>query len=117
MAQSFTDKMHSLVNRLIAATDEERVRWEKTDRPYSYSCSVGGQSVLVSSQDNDGDAPFELAVIGREGDIEEVFVSTEISSLRDGMAQLHARARRNATHVDKAIDDLLTELDPDRPPF
>jgi hypothetical protein len=99
---------HELANRIIVATDQDRIDWQPTARSQEFTASFGGKWTLVIShyfsalQDMYG-----LEVKDSEGEI-----ITRVTSLEDHRIQeLHEMARRYALKIDEALADLLKEID------
>jgi hypothetical protein len=101
---------NELVNRIIAATDEDRIDWQPTAKPREFSASFGGKWTLVISQggvDNRGQLVSTLNVRDSEGE-RIVGIDSEEDERIHG---LHEMARRHALKIDDALADLLKEID------
>jgi hypothetical protein len=117
MTDEFLAKTVSLIERLTAATNQDRLVWNESDRPDAYVCQFPSQNVVIATIDDDGIPPYELQIITKEGALGESFNTREIG-LENEMRKLHTSARRNAKGIDKLLDTLLEELPPmDEPPF
>ena len=99
---------HELINRIIVATDQDRIDWQTTARSQEFTSSFGGKWTLVLShyftalQD-----VYALEVKDSEGEI-----LNRVTSLEDNRIQeLHEMARRHALKIDEALADLLKEID------
>ncbi|MFI7433244.1 hypothetical protein [Micromonospora haikouensis] len=132
MASRGEQQLHNLVKRLIFATDTGRLEWQSTDRPLAFQCTVGRNSILVATVDDDGQAPYILEILDASGVLIESLQSgyATISTpggrqqikreWNDELAELHEIARRQVLNLDKLINDLLSQLpEPpsNEPPF
>ena len=100
---------HELINRIIIATDEDRVDWQPTARPREFTASFGGKWTLVlfPGLNSRGILIFSLEVKDSEGE-----TIVEITSEEDErIPELHEMARRHALKIDEALVDLLNEID------
>jgi hypothetical protein len=102
-----------LVTRLLDATKQGRIQWEKTAIDDQFVASYAGKWLLRVDR---GTRPsirdlYWLTLANSEGDEILKLYSTDFPPVTD----LFETARRNALKVDQAIADLLKELDEDIP--
>jgi hypothetical protein len=118
MDDGFLSKVSKVVKRLVYATEIGRISWSATDRDAAFVAELPNQAIVVATVDDDGQAPFEIIVLTKDGGVIDVFNSKEIGLVRE-MEGLHQRARRNSAGIDKVLNEMLEALpeDPNEPPF
>jgi hypothetical protein len=99
---------HELINRIIVATDQDRIDWQPTAMPREFTASFGGKWTLILSQGIErGDFVSALGVKDSEGD-----TIVQVDSNEDiRIHELHEMARRHALKIDDALTDLLNEIE------
>lgn len=133
MATYGETRLHELVQRLLLATQRGNVEWLESDRNNAFHASIGGATIVIASDDDDGRFPYSLEVLDREGALIDVLKSGTYEDESgewacDWNADLEAlfdRARRSVKNVDQVLNQilrLLPELPPeggysDDPPF
>ena len=117
---SAEDKSVELVQQLIQATEAGRVVWHPTARIDEFTSSLEGRFSILVAKEPEGES--SLRMLDEDGrELLQVssaqIVKTPVSPTRgggkmtfDSVAQLFNLARRNALHVDQAIDDVLQGL-------
>ena len=110
------DRMTRLVEALLAKTATGEIAWQPTDTPGAFAYGASGGSVILESEDHDGQEPFVLRLLdpsgfevescttwGDEGDPDEL-------PFAGSLAELY-RLVRGALHTsDQVLDNLLAEL-------
>jgi hypothetical protein len=100
------DKDHDLVNRLLQSTMNGKTEWLATAQDNEFTTSFKGKfGVLVGATD-DEDYTW-LKITDSDGTVLHRLTSEDNTDIH----QLFEFARRNALHVDQAIDSILGELD------
>ena len=98
---------YEFLERIIVATEQEKIDWQPTGSPREFTASFGGKWTLLVSQEFIGNAPCALSVKDSEGDT-IVRIGTADDPRVDA---LHEMARRHALKIDDALADLLNEID------
>jgi hypothetical protein len=125
MAGAELTKVEMLLKRLLNATMHDAVEWQTTDRPYTYECSFPAGSVMVSTEDGDGQSPYMFEVLDEDGsvleDLRTTFIPTGApASWNTELDRLYNRAHRKALDLDKKLDRIMENLPPlpdEEPPF
>ena len=102
-----------LVDKLIDATRNKKLAWEKTASADQYSTSYGGKwtlSVDLAHTRDESDFYF-LTITNAEGEQVLRIYEANAPLLRD----LFELARRQALKVDEALADLFKEIEGDIP--
>jgi len=111
------DKGRQFVDRICEKTIAGSLSWEKTTKEGLLQTTLGGY-VIRFSYDDDGQL-YTLSLFNVEGQRMEVFndeqfdrpgTAPEPTSMFQKMKLAYTAARRKALGVDKAITDILTEL-------
>ena len=101
-----------LVSKLIQATNEGRITWEKTSTVDRFAAKYAKKWTLTIDKAHDPDDPYErywLALTNPEDEeILKIYPSEEIP-----FELLFELARRRALKVDEAMEDLLKEVSSD----
>ncbi|WP_190866002.1 hypothetical protein [Actinomadura sp. RB99] len=113
-------RLHELVKRLLLATEmsDSKVEWHESDRLNAFHSTIGGATVVIASDDDDGRYPYSLEILDEEGAL--------IDSLRSGTYQddngewamnwnddleaLYDRARRSVKNIDRVLNDIMKHL-------
>jgi hypothetical protein len=100
------DKDHALVHSLLRSTQNRKTEWLPTAVSNEFTTSFSGKfGVVVGANESRGDAWLVITDAG----------GTTLHRLTDednaNIYELFELARRNALHVDEAIDSILVELD------
>lgn len=109
MTRGFSAKIVDLLTRLKYATESGTLSWEQTDQDGAFMAILQRQRILISTRDDDGQAPYLVTILGRDGRIIDV-VDSEKMGLNGIFGDTYQVARRNVAGIDKVIDDLLDEL-------
>jgi hypothetical protein len=99
------DKDHALVNRLLESTRNRKTEWLPTAMSNEFTTSFSGKfGVVIGADEGRHDAWLVITDAG----------GTILHRLTDeynaNIYELFELARRNALHVDEAIDSILGEL-------
>jgi hypothetical protein len=99
------DKDHKLVNGLLDSTKEGKTEWLPTANSNEFTTSFKGQfGVLVGANDREEFAWIKIT------DSNGTVLHRLTTEDNQNIFQLFEFARRNALHVDQAIDSILGEL-------
>lgn len=101
-----------LVTKLIEATIEGRIRWEKTGTVDRFAAKYAKKWTLTVDKAHDPDDPYERYWLALSNSADEeilkIYPSEEIP-----LEMLFDLARRRALKVDEAMEDLLKEISSD----
>ncbi|MEU6010224.1 hypothetical protein [Streptomyces sp. NPDC047453] len=109
------EKLLTLINSLISATEAEKVEWTSTSTQSAptedtYSLSLTRGTVIIWSQDGDGTFPFMLQIRGDQGQVVEEIRSAGGGLVADGIAELFRVAMNSARNANAVIDSLIDDL-------
>jgi hypothetical protein len=115
-------RFRDLARILISRTEAGTLSWATTDIQTSYALVTPSGSVLMDSIDNDGAAPYAMAITNPDGlVIDRVRSAPDEESwgeLDDLICHLYELARRSALNIDDVYRGILGDLGvPDEPPF
>jgi hypothetical protein len=110
------DKYQHLVERLVAKTDRGEVDWKEAAGSDTFQVSFANYSLTLSvSQNREGSTLYVISILNSEGRTVDSFSDEDLD---DGggryypiMGELYHKARRQALGVDKALDEILGQLD------
>ena len=115
---STEERMLKLIERLSIKTHEGQLHWERTANPSIFQTSFPSYVVRLNvRQEADSTPDYVITVRGQDGTVLEQTSDVEISKAVPSsnaytvMADLFARARRQALGVNEALDSLLSELE------
>ncbi len=118
-------KFAMLVEKLYNKTIDGDIEWEKTDIEGVFQASFPNYSIRLSTEkihyqeDDTITEYYYFNIYNSEGKLIESTDNYQLSdSLEDSydkMEKMYHIARRRSLGVEKAIDDLLSELDDDLP--
>ncbi|MGE5270661.1 MAG: hypothetical protein ACM3JG_13420 [Thiohalocapsa sp.] len=117
-----TTKYLQLLDRLIQKTDAGELAWEETAAGDAFQVSFPNYAVILSEAETPTTIDYVVELVNADGRIIDRFSDvtlerTDPSSQRGGprhfdrMKALFEVARRQALGVDKALDEILRELD------
>jgi hypothetical protein len=101
-----------LITKLLQATDEGRLAWEKSGVPDQFAAKYAGKWTLTIDKANENDEPdaephYWLCLNNAaQEEILKIYSYNE-----DHLDRLFELARRRALKVDEALNDLLKEID------
>lgn len=113
------DSIWQLLQTLLSKTDGGSVAWKEA-RQAAYAWTGPHGTVIISSRDDDGAAPFVVTIQDREGNVVESVESHgdntpgEFDSL---LENLYETARRNALNIDPLVRSMISDLSLDDLPF
>lgn len=99
-----------LISKLLEATDDRQVTWEKTDVPDRFVAKYADKWTLTIDRSPDPVSPYPsywLSLSNARG--EEILKI--LSSNEHDLDRLFELARRRALKVDEALSDLLKEIE------
>ena len=100
-----------LITKLLQATDDGRIMWEKGDVPDRFTAGYAAKWTLTIDKSADPESPYPhywLSLSNARGEeILKVYSSDE-----EGLDRLFELARRRALKVDEALTDLFKEIEP-----
>lgn len=106
-------KLETLIARLIERTRAGAIKWAPASRDDSFIWSGTSASVVLSTKDYDGEAPFVIRLVDDSGrTVEEVVY--DMGSNRtdlDLVKEFYHRARSSALSIDDTIEGLLADLE------
>jgi hypothetical protein len=109
------DRLIVLCERLAEATISGDAEWQGEEEDWYLWEHLEG-AVAVGARDRDGQPPYELGIMNREGQRVEQLLSAlvdddEPAPWNDPLAELYRVARRSALHADEIIDALIDALE------
>lgn len=110
------DRLHVLIDRLIATTTTNKVKWVEKRSGVAFELTTdSGRRVMIDSRDDDGDPPYDLYIFDGNGkSLTTVLWSTDVTQasvpLDHKLHRLYKLAEDAALGISSEIDDLLNEL-------
>ena len=98
-----------LIAKLLQATQNKKLAWEKTGAPDQFAASYGGKWTLTVDKSDDERGPgwdYYLSITNSSG--EEVL--RILDQPDNELPKLFEQARRYALRVDEALSDLIKEI-------
>lgn len=108
------EKLINLARRLNLSTSEGVINWSATEKSGVFQTSLAGYAVRANvrkSKLHSGENEYFIAIIDPFGDVVEEMGDEEFDGGYSIMKSLYDSARREALGVDKAIDEILKDLD------
>lgn len=119
-----SEKMVQVIMKLISKTNDGMINWETTDRDDEFQLSFAEYTIRLSigqSPSNSTAPAYYVSIYNSNGQLIENVTDEDLDGyLQDSfkeLRELYGAARRNALGVDKAIEDILKELEDDILPF
>ncbi|MEU4329036.1 hypothetical protein [Nonomuraea dietziae] len=113
--------MRELATSLLYSTRSGHIKWVSTDKEDTFIYSGTRASVTVTSwTDSDGDLNIAMGLLDNHGAVAEVLSSqwgNGPAPWNADLAQLYEAARHSAFDIDSLINSLMSDIDPDGPPF
>jgi hypothetical protein len=100
---------HELINRILVATDENRVDWQPTASFNQFTASFAGKWTLLIDRNQVGPDQFECRLELKNSEGDSLLTVSDADDNR--IPELHELARRHALKIDDALADLLNEID------
>lgn len=122
MSDLLVERLKEVVHALHEKTLSGRLEWKKGFEENSFETRLGKFSIRISEQwdDESQERYEEITLRNQTGDEIEKFVPGQLgmaSNVYGGgqpywklFGEIYVRARRQALGVDKAVEDLLSEL-------
>lgn len=123
------EKVGKLIRSLHSTSKSGKIIWEDTEKDGTYQVSFPNYTIRIFSRINpynphDGNTDYVIQIINGDGDvvdeISDVDVKEIISNSYNVMREIHDIARRQVFGVEKALDEILSDLgdlDDDNIPF
>ncbi len=113
-------KIAELVQKLHEKTLANKVNWERTEGSNALQVSFTAYSVrLVLQRGSGGEDIYVIRIFDAAGNLVESATDDDLDEeLPDSytmMEEMFETARRKALGVDKALDDIISQLDEDLP--
>ena len=102
-----------LITKLLQATDDGRISWDKSDVSDQFAAKYAGKWTLRIDKSSTEESPYPsywLALSNSRGEVILTIHSTD----EERLDRLFELARRRALKVDEALSDLLKEIEPDQ---
>ena len=121
---SAEERYVKLVDRLHHLTIEKKLSWKIDNMSDELTCQFSRNKLtLEEGRDADGQPNVKLCVMDFSDDVIDSFTDTMLMKIKPSnqkfenhwflMKDLYVSANRQATGADKAIDDILNELEDD----
>jgi len=108
------ERYFSILDRLIAKSRNRELDWKEGVFPQSFQVSFPNYSLTLGPQFRGNTKDYVVTILNSEGTAIDEFSDVDLG---DGyfaqMDELYQSARRQALGVDKALDEILQELDDD----
>ncbi|NOX36078.1 MAG: hypothetical protein GXO78_00925 [Calditrichaeota bacterium] len=115
------EKAIKILNEIIKKTREGRLQWEKTHREDTFQISLTDYSIQIEREErfdiamNDKYFAYRLKFFDERGRLIEDFDQSDLleveSNASRALHELFVIARRSANKTEKALDDILNELE------
>ncbi|MGA8551587.1 MAG: hypothetical protein WB678_15260 [Stellaceae bacterium] len=117
-----TEKYQELVKRLIDKTNRREIDWKESSFSGVYQVAFSNYSITIGEESSPRQsAPdYVISIINSDGNTMDSFSDVTLDAGRDPerglnyfeiLRDLYGKARRQALGVDKALDEILNELD------
>ncbi|MEI7534919.1 MAG: hypothetical protein WCK57_11170 [Verrucomicrobiae bacterium] len=119
-----TDKLVELVSRVEKKSISDALAWEVTANPDEFQTILASFVVRIREHFEAGDSlpDYEIKIIGANGNTLETISNGDLVNILHGneiegrhpyavMKSIFTKAKRQALGVDKAIDNILSELE------
>lgn len=103
------EKFHRLTDRLLSLTEQGKLLWQPTAHDRSFACAFADYSVRIT-ESGFLEPLYRLELSDGVGRPLESVSSAE-EGLDKVLCQLYELARRQALGADKAVEDLLSQLE------
>ncbi len=105
--------LNAIVIRLVARTEDGKLKWNETPISWQYTASVGEIAVRISGPSGLGKGEYRLSIIDELGrNVETVSSADESPFGESQLRKLFNLARRSALDVDSILERLNRALDP-----
>jgi hypothetical protein len=120
-----SERLFQLAVRVLERSKENAIEWKEAG-PAAYYTQVGDYIFQVESEDRDGNHPFKIQIEVPAFNDTEILTSLSTGedrsvtsaavSWKDTIEELFEEARRRGSSVEQALDKMLADLEPDKPP-
>lgn len=115
-------KIADLIEKLYQKTGEGQINWETTSTEGVYQAILKSYSVRILKQILEERTVIVLQIYNEEGDLIEEVNDEDVGRVSKWgafatMLELYESARRTAMGTEKAVDEILEELNKDDVPF
>lgn len=106
------EKYKELIDKLIVATQQKRIAWDRTSRESEYKANIGSSMVTTDNWDfPDEVMNVDFAIWNSDGiKVDAIYASDGSSDYTDIM-RLYSAARASYLKADETIADILKNLD------
>ncbi len=105
------EKYKELLNKLVSATQNKKIFWEKTSNDDEYKSIIGSSMVTTDSWNYpDGVKKVDFAIWNSNGVQVDSIVSSEGSSNYEEIMKLYSCAKASYLKVDETIADIMEHL-------
>jgi hypothetical protein len=107
------EKYQKIVDRLIDRTAKRQIEWKEGVNSGVFQVSFPNYSLILGQHDMvTGSFDYIISIIDADGNTIDTFSDIDLGGdYYPKMGELYQNARRQALGVDKALDEILDELD------
>lgn len=113
------EKIAKLVRKLHEKTIDGKLEWEQTDKRGVFQTSFPDYTIRISMQLEESGEYYYVSIYDSQGilveQVNDVGLEGDIPDSFKLMKEMYEFARRKALGVDKALDDILSQLEEDLP--
>ena len=105
---------NELIKKLISATEQKKISWDKTSRDTEYKVVLGSSMVTTDNWvDVDGEDCIDMAIWNSNGDkiSSIVFVRQDSETDYNELMRLYITAKNDYLKVDETIAEILSHLE------
>ena len=106
-----------LIEYLLTLSRKRELEWKEAVFPDAFETSFPSYSLLIGTEEGRNGTDYYIFIVGANGEIVDRFTDVDISQSSEGfdafskMREIHDSARRIAKGADKALDEILGELE------
>jgi hypothetical protein len=116
-------RYEKIVDLLAKKTEDNEIEWKESPISDIYQVSFANYSLTISEVYNSRQdvTDYVVSILNSEGNMVDSFSDVDLDKSSGGtrylsiLRDLYQNARRQALGVDKALDEILKELDDDLP--
>jgi hypothetical protein len=107
------DKYYKILERLINKTENGELEWKEGVYPETFQVAFSNYSLTVGQRSGEDDTlDYVISIRDASGNVIDTFSDVDLGSgYFKTMGELYENARRQALGVDKALDEILNDLD------
>jgi hypothetical protein len=108
------EKYETLLQRLVDKTNHSALDWKESPFQDAYQVSFANYTIMIRAMKNpETESPdYVMWVFNSEGTVVDTFSHVDLGSgYYTHLQDLYQKARRQALGSDKALDEILNELD------